>query len=186
MFTIADTRRFLWVDYQLLQLCDAIDEEDIRARLGKLPENLSGVYDEIMNSMKPIDSDLATRALKWMLVSQRPLKPHELVAATVLDPSSAPPDRSATQTLQFEQLGIERVVEACGGLILLDQQIGGMRFAHPSVQEYLEKKKDSWGIIDAQRFVSEACLWTLQCTEISRYKHTLGTRLDMLITNIFL
>ena len=38
-----------------------------------------------------------------------------------------------------------------------------MRFAHLSVQEYLETRKNSWGVIDALLLVSEACLWTLQC-----------------------
>ena len=48
-------------------------------------------------------------------------------------------------------------------LIILDHEMQVMRFAHLSVQEYLETRKDSWGIIDAERFVSEACLWALQC-----------------------
>ena len=74
---------------------------DIRARLGKLPKNLSGVYDEIISSIESrpgTDFECATRALKWMLVAQRPLKPEELVAATQVDPSTPPghaPDRKS-------------------------------------------------------------------------------------------
>ncbi|KAF8451222.1 hypothetical protein BGX38DRAFT_1269487 [Terfezia claveryi] len=87
---------FLWVDYQLRELCKLYLESDIRNHLRKLPKNLSGVYDEIMNSIESrpgTDFELATRALKWMLISLRPLKPQELVAATELNPSSAPPDQ---------------------------------------------------------------------------------------------
>ena len=145
-------------------------ESDIRARLGKLPKKLSGVYDEIMSSIESrpgTDFGLATRALKWMLVSRRPLSPEELVTATELNPSSPSLDRPANdQSLQpvpQPSLDIELVVHICGGLILLDQELEVMRFAHLSVQEYLETRNNSWGIIDAQRFVSEACLWTLQC-----------------------
>jgi len=144
-------------------------ESDIRTRLGKLPKNLRGVYDEIMNSIESrpgIDFELATRALKWMVVSRRPLEPHELVAAAEINPSSTPPDRPADDQLLHPapepSLDIELVIHVCGGLILLDQELRVMRFAHLSVQEYLETRKDSWGIIDAQRFVSEGCLWTLQ------------------------
>jgi len=168
--TIADAPRFLWVDYQLRELCKLCLESDIRARLGKLPRNLSGVYDEIMNSIESrpgTDFELATRALKWMLVSRKPLKPQELVAATGINPSSTPLDRPADDQLLHPapdlSLDIELVVHVCGGLILLDHELEVIRFAHLSVQEYLETRQDSWGIIDAQRFVSEGCLWTLQC-----------------------
>ena len=152
--------RFLWVDYQLRELCKLSFESDIRARLGKLPKNLSGVYDEIMSSIESrpgTDFEFATRALKWMLVARTPLKPEELVAATQIDPSTSP-----GCTLLEPSLDVERVVHVCGGLIILDHELQVMRFAHLSGQEYLETRNGSWGIIDAQRFVSEGCLWTLQ------------------------
>ena len=156
------------MDYQLRELCKLNFELDIRTRLGKLPKNLSGVYDEIMSSIEArpgTDFEFATRALKWVLVAQRPLKPQELVAATEINPSSTSPDRPADQSLPPLQptLDIDLVVDVCGGLILLDQKLEVVRFAHLSVHEYLETRKDTWGVIDAQRFVSEGCLWTLQC-----------------------
>jgi len=141
-------------------------ESDIRARLGKLPKDLSGVYDEIMSSVKSRPGagfELATRALKWMLVSRRPLKPQELVAATELNPLSTQPGRAvqSSQPPQGPLLDLELVIHVCGGLVLLDQEAEVMRFAHLSVREYLEVRKDSWSIIDTERFVSEGCLWTL-------------------------
>ena len=137
-------------------------ESDVDVRLGKLPKNLAGVYDEIMNSIKSrpgADFELATRALKWMLVSERPLEPEELTAATELNPSST----SLDYTPQPSSLDVELVIHVCGGLVLLDKQLNVMRFAHLSVREYLETRENSWGIIDAQRFILEGCLWTLQC-----------------------
>ena len=64
-------------------------ESDVRARLGRLPKGLTAVYDEIINAIKSqpdSNFDLAIRALKWMLVSKRPLKPGELVVAADLNP----------------------------------------------------------------------------------------------------
>ena len=87
------------MDYQLRELCKLNFELDIRTRLGKLPKNLSGVYDEIMSSIEArpgTDFEFATRALKWVLVAQRPLKPQELVAATEIDPSTSP-DRTPSE-----------------------------------------------------------------------------------------
>jgi len=139
-------------------------ESDIRTRLGKLPKGLTGVYDEIMNSIKSqpdCNFILATRALKWMLVSKRLLTPQELIAAAELNPprswdSPAPPQDSA--------LAVELLIQSCEGLLLLDTALNVVRFSHLSAQEYLEIQNEIWdvGVIDAQLFVSESCLWTLQ------------------------
>ena len=101
--------------------------------------------------------EIATRAMKWMVVSQRPLKPDELIAAAELDPA-------LSTTLGLE-LDIDQLIHICGGLLLQDNQLGVIRFSHLSVQEYLETESMNkyWDIIDAQHLVMEACLWILQC-----------------------
>ncbi|RPB20390.1 hypothetical protein L211DRAFT_792229, partial [Terfezia boudieri ATCC MYA-4762] len=129
---------FLWVDWQIREVCKLIRESDIRTRLGKLPKGLTGVYDEIMNSIKSqpdCNFDLATNALKWMLVSARPLKPDELAAAVELDPSMAMDSPTPSQGPILE---VDLLIHCCGGLILLDNQLDVVRFSHLSVQEYLE------------------------------------------------
>jgi len=156
--------RFLWVEWQLRDLCKLMRESDIRTRLGKLPKGLRGVYDEIMNSIKSqpdCNFILATCALKWMLVSKRPLTPQELIAAVELNPSlsldsSAPSHNSA--------LAVELLIQSCEGFLLLDTVLNVVRFSHLSAQEYLEMPNEMWhvSITDAQLFVSECCLWVLQ------------------------
>ena len=158
--------RFLWVDWQLRELCKLMRESDIRARLGKLPKGLSGVYDEIINSIKSqpdCNFELAMRALQWMLVSERPLTPTELVAAAELNPS-IPVDSSIP--FQRSVLAVELLIQSCAGLLLLDTTLNVIRFSHLSAQEYLETRSEAWGpsIIDAHLFVSESCLWTLQAS----------------------
>ena len=116
--------------------------------------------------------EIATRALKWMAVSQRPLEPHELIAAAELNPASS--------TTIVPELDIDQLIHFCGGLLLLDKQlgVGVMRFSHLSVQEYLETESMNkyWDIINAQRLVMEACLWILQCPfppeSVSLYTYT--------------
>ncbi|KAF8417658.1 ankyrin repeat-containing domain protein [Tirmania nivea] len=155
---------FLWVDWQLRDLCKYIREPDIRAHLGRLPKGLTGVYDEIINTIKSqhdCNFELATRALKWMLVSEYPLKPEELIAAVELNPSIL---KHSSTSLQESTLAVELLIQSCQGLLLLDTTLCVVRFAHLSVQEYLEIRNEVWGvsITDAQLFVSESCLWTLQ------------------------
>jgi len=156
--------RFLWVDWQLRELCKLLRESDIRARLGKLPKGLTGVYDEIIRSIKSqpqCNFDLAVCALKWMLVSERPLTPAELVAAAELNPS-LPVDSSSPS--QESSLPVELLIQSCEGLLLLDTTLHVVRFSHLSVQEYLETRNGIWdiGLVDAELFVSEACLYLLQ------------------------
>jgi len=147
-------------------------ESDIRARLGRLPKGLTGIYDEIINSIKSqpdCNFDLAMHALQWMLVSERPLKPEELVAAAELNPSSIPVEGSApSQELPLE---IDLLIQSCGGLLLWDMKLNVVRFSHLSVQEYLETQNEIIRVIDAQLFVSQCCLWTLQ------YGHSLSSPL---------
>ncbi|RPB27788.1 hypothetical protein L211DRAFT_802384, partial [Terfezia boudieri ATCC MYA-4762] len=158
---------FLWVDWQLRDLCKLMRESDIRTRLGKLPKGLTGVYNEIISSIKSqpdCNLSLATNALKWMLVSKRPLTPTELVAAAELNPPRSISAHNVPATSEVSTLGVEVLIHSCEGLLLLDKQLDIVRFSHLSVQEYLETRNEIWdvNIIDVQLFVSECCLWTLQ------------------------
>ena len=126
---------------------------------------LTGTYDEIMDAImhQPGSSpQIATRALKWMAVSRRPLKPDELIAAAELDPATA---IDTTALAPEETLDIDLLIQFCGGLLMHDKGGDVIRFSHLSVQEYLETESMNkyWDIIDAHLLVIEACLWVLQC-----------------------
>ena len=145
---------------------------DVRARLGRLPKGLTGTYNEIINTIKSqpeCNFELAIRALKWMLVSKRPLKPSEFVAAAELNPSMPVGSCAPSQESALEQL-----LQSCEGLLLLDTALNVVRFSHLSVQEYLETQNEIWDVsaIDAELFVSESCLWILQLSvELPLYEY---------------
>ena len=63
------------------------------------------------------------------------------------------------------EIDADILIQFCGGLLLLDEQLCMIRFSHLSVQEYLETESMNkhWDIIDAQHLIMEACLWILQC-----------------------
>ncbi|KAF8427603.1 ankyrin repeat-containing domain protein [Terfezia claveryi] len=158
---------FLWVDWQLRDLCKLMRESDIRTRLGKLPKGLTEVYNEIINSIKSqpdCNLSLATNALKWMLVSKRPLTPAELVAAAELNPPRSISAHNFPVNSELSTLAVEVLIHSCEGLLVLDKQLDVVRFSHLSVQEYLETRNEIWdvNIIDVQLFVCQSCLWTLQ------------------------
>ena len=183
------------------ELCKLIRESDIRTRLGRLPKGLTGVYDEIIHSIKSqpnCNFDIAIRALQWVLVSTRPLKPGELAMAAELNPSTAG-DHFALDLLQepASALEVDLLIHACGGLLPLDTILDVIRFSYHSVQEYLETRSEIWDIdvVDAQLFVSESCLWVLhyghslslplyEYAALNWYKHCRSYQDLVLATNI--
>jgi len=96
-----------------------------------------------------------------MLVSKRPLKPQDRIAAAELNPSTAVDGAVSSYESTLE---VDLLIQTCKGLLLLDTTLGVVRFSHLSVQEYLETKNEIWDVTvtDAQLFVAESCLWTLQ------------------------
>ena len=99
------------------------------------------------------NSKIATRALQWMAVSRRPLMPDELITAAKLDPAKD----SAALSPELA-LGIDLLIQLCGGLLLWDKELDVIRFSHHSVQEYLET-----GYHRCTPSHQEACLSILQC-----------------------
>ena len=133
-------------------------------RLGKLPKDLTGVYDEIMNSINQqfgSTPQLAARTLKWMLASERPLTPCELVTAIEIHPEVPIHVKHVASCLK-PSLEIEVVIAFCGGLISWDKALNVLRFVHLSVREYLENRYGEWNIIDAHLHIAESSLWVLQ------------------------
>ena len=117
---ITNSVRFLWVAYQIREICEILFEQDIIIRLGKLPKDLTGVYDEIMDSIHKQSGStpqVAARALKWILAAERPLKPSELATAIEIDPATQL-HVSATESCLKPSRKIELVIASCGGLIL--------------------------------------------------------------------
>ena len=70
-----------------------------------------------------IDWQIATRSLKWMAVSRRPLVPNELTTAATLDPFALAPKLAPKLTVDIDLL-----IQLCGGLILWDKQLNVIRF----------------------------------------------------------
>ena len=135
-------------------------------RLGKLPKDLTGVYDEIMDSIQDqlgSTPQVAARALKWMLAMDRPPTPLELVTAIEIEPTTPVHVNSeATGSCLKPSRKIELVIASCGGLILWDKAVDVLRFVHLSVREYLEDRYKEWNLIDAHLHVAESSLWVLQ------------------------
>ncbi|KAH8879065.1 hypothetical protein GQ53DRAFT_814130 [Thozetella sp. PMI_491] len=108
---------FQWAYLQIKQLFDLQTELAIRHRLGKLPSDLKGVYDEIYGKIEARnkhDTVLADRALMWVMCACKPLKSIELITAIHLDP-----DKDA---LPSDAVDKDLILELCNNLLVLDSQ----------------------------------------------------------------
>lgn len=130
-------------------------EEDISLELGRLPKNLEELYEVIyqgIQKMAKASQSLAIRTFQLLLCAQRRLTPAETLAAVAVDPYPGDPIITPDADL----------LDACCNMIFLDEEVGWFRFAHLSVQEYLETRIDyATNIINVS--VMDRCLLIFLC-----------------------
>jgi ankyrin repeat protein len=124
--------RFLWVKFQLEDLCTAETDAEICAMLQNLPKDLSETYDRLLGRATGKQREqLIRRMFEWILCSKRPLHIEEMreaIAFTIdddcWDDSKIPNDMS-------------RLARACGNLVVIDDETATVQFAHYTVEQYL-------------------------------------------------
>ncbi|KAI8661998.1 NACHT domain-containing protein [Fusarium keratoplasticum] len=130
--------KFQWARLQVDQLRIVDNEQDLRTRLGELPEDLKSSYDEIYQRIldRPKYSRIrALRALKWVMGSPKPPFMHELLNAIRIDPDARVIDEPGEVTE-------EQLLGWCANLLMKDNSSSFSpsvcRPCHLSVVEYLE------------------------------------------------
>jgi hypothetical protein len=123
----------MWVDLQLKYIFTLRTKDAIKKKLGKLPKTLEETYSKIYEKISKEDSEeleIAKRALMWITCSRRPLSSQEWVNASYWP---APVD---------PEIGVDSLLDMCHNLVTVDNQSQVVRFAHLSIQEYLENLED--------------------------------------------
>lgn len=116
-----------------------------QASLGLIYEN---IYVNIFQSERWARK-AASRIFAWLLCMHEPLKTSALVEAVTED--SGP----------LEDLNAAQILEACSGLVVVDAKLDALRFAHVSVQDFLQAKphfSDSEANAVAALSCLEACI----------------------------
>lgn len=121
---------FLWVRLVLDSLEFAYSPRDLREAIAHLPSDLSELYKRIIGRIcNPCETQKyqkATRILKWICYSRRPLNKFELVYALALTPDKL--------VLDDDEVPITEILELCKPLIE-ERYDGSVTFVHFSVQE---------------------------------------------------
>ncbi|KAF4627727.1 hypothetical protein G7Y89_g10427 [Cudoniella acicularis] len=144
---------FQWAFLQTKQLLDLDLEEDILARLGKLPDDLKQAYDEIYKSMNKAEKRYADRAFQWVMCACHPITSKELLPAICQDENS-------DDLKPLGGLNEDLLLKYCHNLLVIDPVRKVWIPSHLSVIEYFEDHL--WNQSQANCLVSSVCLLVLQ------------------------
>jgi len=124
--------RFLWVKFQLEDLCTAETDAEIRTMLQNLPKDLSETYDRLLGRVMGRQREqLIRRMFQWILCSKRPLHVEEMQEAIAFTIDDVCWDESKIPN------DMARLIRACGNLVVINEETTTLQFAHYTVEQYL-------------------------------------------------
>ncbi|KAI0126034.1 hypothetical protein BJ170DRAFT_458596 [Xylariales sp. AK1849] len=137
-FQVKSQGMFQWAALHINDLLELKSDSLVADYLHALPEGLTETYAQIYNSIDKRKRHIADRAFQGMISSWRPLSAEDLEIAVCQDPDAP--------FCEKVDIDIDFVLETCRNLIVVipeSSKDGGTRrmlckFAHLSVQEYLE------------------------------------------------
>ncbi|KAI9857597.1 MAG: hypothetical protein M1813_008189 [Trichoglossum hirsutum] len=155
---------FLWVSFQLDEVCDALSEREIREALQNLPKDLAETYSRIMAKIKYSKNGsrrmfLAQKVFKWISCARRPLLIGELKEAAAFEPTDTVWD---AEKIPSDGLAL---IQACGNLVVYDRNDDTVRLAHYTVQQFLTSdaidglvSELQFQLTEAEKYVGEMCV----------------------------
>jgi hypothetical protein len=164
---------FLWVKFQLDDLCRAETDNSIRKVLRNLPRDLGETYDRLLARIDVAEQrEYIGRMFSWIICARRPLEVEELreaIAFTIeddhFDPTKIPND-------------LGRLARACGNLIVIDDDEDSVQMAHYTAEQYLltEQELFRFSRQQANSEVGKVCVAYLSFsdfeTQLTQYKDT--------------
>jgi hypothetical protein len=165
--------RFQLATLQITFLCQMYTETDVRSNLNNLPKNLINAYDEIYKRILDQEGSgpqLALNAFRWIMFSYEPLASETLLDAVGAEVASE------SGELSLVQVKADTILNSCQNLLILDKSLGVFRFAHLSVEEYLEGRPELTEV-ESQTYTTGVC-FSLLChpTTWNKYDKTLNAR----------
>ena len=125
-------------------------EIDVRAAARRLSNDaLDQLYAESFNQIFEVQTftrSISTVAFSWLLCMQEAMSPNAFLTAITM----SDPQHQANLTLS-------ELLEICSNLIVIDSKLNTLRFAHVTVQEFLETRAD-FAKPQANRRAAMSCL----------------------------
>jgi ankyrin repeat protein len=167
--------RFMWVQFQIVAICKERTQGDIYKAIGSLPKDLDATYSRIIHGLKSQGESISTvaeKVLKWIYFAVKPSSPDTIIQSLAVKPNEAVPD------LKPLEWTLKKVLAACQNLVIFDETLKILRFAHFSVQEYLQRQPE-FSEETGHAYMADICLTLLtydsegingcQLPELERY-----------------
>ncbi|KAI0439897.1 hypothetical protein F4803DRAFT_529395 [Xylaria telfairii] len=123
---------FLWVFFQVQELCEQSCDEDIRHTIANLPQDLEETFRRILRRiLSRRNSELPQKVLPWIAAAVRPLSLEELREAVAIEIGQkyTKPERLCNN--------INSIISSCENLLHIDEEDGSVQFAHHSIKQFL-------------------------------------------------
>ncbi|KAI1169558.1 hypothetical protein F4777DRAFT_584790 [Nemania sp. FL0916] len=125
---------FLWVFFQVEDLCEQTCDEDIRRTIANLPQNLEETYRRVLRRITSRrHSQIARKIFPWIAAAVRPLSLEELREAIAIEIGQ---HYTKPELLCND---MNKAIVACENLLHVDEEDGSVQFAHNSIRQFLVK-----------------------------------------------
>ncbi|KAI9789088.1 MAG: hypothetical protein M1816_006338 [Peltula sp. TS41687] len=123
---------FLWVAFQIQDICEQTCDDDIRKALKVLPRDLGETYKRVLSRVAERGkARIVEKIYRWVAAARRPLCLQELREAISVEPCQ--------KSFRTDRLvnDIDQMIPWCGSLVTLDEEDDLVQFAHHTVKEFL-------------------------------------------------
>ncbi|KAI6560168.1 hypothetical protein MCOR03_004459 [Pyricularia oryzae] len=166
---------FLWVVFQLQDICSQHSDKDIRQTLNSLPKDLAETFQRILCRIDSRKHDAAAQnVFAWVAASKRPLSLEELREALAIYIG-----QQYTERDRFYN-DMENIASWCGNLVQIDEESKLVQFAHSAVRAFLSEESSvhnlrgfHLNLRDIDHRLGELCVTYL---DLNDFKTTLARR----------
>ncbi|OJD30121.1 nacht domain protein [Diplodia corticola] len=129
--------RFLWVKFQIDEICEAVSDEGIRKTLADLPRDLVSTYARIIQRISaspggPSKLEILGKTCRWLICAKRPLTMEELKVAIALEITD-----TSMPTARISSGDGSRIIRACNNLVVLSRADRIVHLAHHTVRQFI-------------------------------------------------
>lgn len=125
---------FLWPVLFLEDIAMVRTSQAARKKLTSIPAGLPGMYDRILNDIRPEDKGDAVLVLQWVVAALRPMTVTELATAMLLN-SGTWHEQTAPSDDKLDDW--RDLYKSCSTLLYHDSQTDTINLIHQSVKDYL-------------------------------------------------
>ncbi|OCK72892.1 hypothetical protein K432DRAFT_430842 [Lepidopterella palustris CBS 459.81] len=123
---------FLWLFFQIEEICNQDTDEEIRQALRSLPKDLPDTYNRALSHIvRRNQIESVSKIFRLVGAAERPLTLEELREALAIEPGQL--------YLKRERMvnDISRVISHCENLVLVNEEDSTVHFAHHTIKTFL-------------------------------------------------